>query len=118
MPKRAAAAVFTLIAATMFAAGCSKNRAPAGVARESDFARTYAELMLLQEQEKMTLHVSDSLYRKHADSLLASRGTTREDVKKRSGELMKDDETWRAFLADVSVVFDSLKTARLQMPKR
>ncbi|HLP15895.1 MAG TPA: hypothetical protein VK470_06545 [Bacteroidota bacterium] len=115
LKRRAAAAVVFMILLAGTVGGCSKSRQTEQ--HDTRFSTVYAELMLLHEQEKSTPNTPDSLYQVHVRALFNSYGMTEDDFRKRSAELMKDDETWRAFLADVSMVFDSLKTARRQHPK-
>jgi hypothetical protein len=115
MLHRAAAA--PIVAAFLLFAvlpGCSKSR-PAEA--DKHFTTLYAEFMLLNEQEKMTHPVPDSAYRAHAAALLGHYGVTEAEFRKRSDEMMKDDREWRDFLGRVSLVFDSIKTARAQQPK-
>jgi hypothetical protein len=115
MPKRPATAL--LFAALLMAAavtGCSTHRK---TDPDSGFTLLYAELMLLNEQERFTHVVPDSTYQQHTSALLARYGTTEEEFRKRSNELMKDDRAWRDFLGRVSLVFDSVKTARALPPK-
>jgi hypothetical protein len=113
--RRAAAAIVYLILAAGMVGGCSKSRQTEQP--DSRLSTVYAELMLLHEQDKSNPNTPDSLYQVHAHALFNAYGMTEDDFRKRSAELMKNDETWRAFLADVSLVFDSLKTARRQHPK-
>jgi hypothetical protein len=112
MLKRAAAAFIfaAFIAACGIAPGCSKAK-PAN--RDTKFTTLYAELMLLHEQDKFKDHQPDSLYQVHVRGLLSSYGMTEDEFRKKSAVLMKDDEAWRAFLSDVSLTFDSLRTARI-----
>jgi hypothetical protein len=115
MHKRAAATVWLIgLAAALALGGCTK---PKPVEHDTQFAVVYAELMLLQEQDKTTLHVPDSLYHVHVQGILKSHGMSEDSFRNKSALLAKDNESWRGFLADVSLVFDSLRTARQQPPK-
>jgi len=118
MIKTAAAAISIALALVLAAAspGCSPRHA---AATDEQFTVLYAELMLLQEAEKSPA-VTDSAYRHHAAEVLTRNGTTEEEFRNRSAVLMEDDQAWREFLGRVSLVFDSIKTARAlpvkQMP--
>ncbi len=117
MTKTGAAAVSIALACAIAAfPGCSERRP---VATDEQFTVLYAELMLLQEHERPPA-VTDSAYRHHASALLMRNGTTEEEFRNRSTLLMGDDREWRDFLGRVSLVFDSIKTARAlpvkQMP--
>jgi len=118
MIKTAAAAIWIALALVFVAActGCSPRRA---AATDEQFTVLYAELMLLQELERSPA-VTDSAYRHHAEALLTRNGTSEEEFRNRSALLMEDDREWRNFLGRVSLVFDSIKTARAlpvkQMP--
>ncbi len=115
MPKRHAAAAILFV---LFAAATVSGCAPRSHAEaDGGFTVLYAELMLLNEQERSTPAVSDSAYRRHAADLLAQHGTSDTEFKIKSEMLMQDDRAWRDFLGRVSLVFDSVKTARALPPK-
>jgi hypothetical protein len=116
LPKRhvTTAILFVLFAAAAVP-GCSQRR---GAEADNGFTVLYAELMLLNDQERSAPAVSDSAYRRHAADILTAHGTTRADFTMKSNVLMQDDRAWRDFLGRVSLVFDSLKTVRALPPKQ
>ena len=114
MPQRAVAAVLLTLLLAAAVPGCTSRRQ---ADTDKEFTIVYAELMLLNEQEKIVHGLPDSAYHVKSDSLLMKHGMTEKEFKQRSDVLMKDDLAWRDFLGGVSLAFDSIKTARSRPPR-
>ena len=113
LKRAAAAAVITALLLTAAGPGCAERRHADVDAR---MAVVYAELMLLHEPDNAGRTLPDSLYRRRAADVLARNGTNEQEFRQRSELLMRDDHAWREFLGRVSLVFDSIKTARFAPP--
>jgi len=93
--------------------GCnSKNTAP----YDPSFVRTFAELSLMYEKEKMVNRVPDSLYQLKVAGFLSGKGLTREEFKKKVESLSAEDEIWKNFIQDVTKSMDSIKAAAGKQP--
>ncbi|MBW7889089.1 MAG: hypothetical protein H3C35_12150 [Bacteroidetes bacterium] len=79
---------------------------------DSSLVKTYAELSLLYEKEKMTEKISDSLYQIKVAEFFTKKGMKESDFRRQSEELMEDYKTWKLFLTDVSRALDSLKAVK------
>ena len=93
--------------------GCdSKNAAP----YDPSFVKTFAELSLLYEKERMVNRVPDSLYQIKVAGFLSGKGMTREEFKKKVESLSADNEIWKNFIQDVTKSMDSIKAAATKLP--
>jgi len=85
---------------------------PAAKKYSPELVHTYAELLVLHEQEKIAGTTSNSLYKIKVKSLFAARKINEEEFQRRIVGLSNDDVAWRDFLNDATVAIDSIKTAK------
>lgn len=93
--------------------GCDSKNAPP---YDPSFVKTFAELSLLYEKEKMVNRVPDSLYQVKVTGFLSGRGMTNEEFKMKVESLSADDEIWKNFIQDVTKSMDSIKAAANKLP--
>ena len=74
--------------------------------------RTYAELLVLHEKEKLAGSTPDSLYAMRVKDFFAARKINEDEFQRRIGEISRNDIAWRAFLNDATVATDSIKAAK------
>lgn len=86
--------------------------APAAKKYPTELVRTYAELLVLHEKEKIAGNTPDSLYTSKVESFFAARKIDEEEFQRRIVDLSHDDVAWRGFLNDATVAMDSIKTTR------
>ncbi len=79
---------------------------------DKNFVQLFAEVSLFYEKNKIELKETDSLYQIKIRQFLSQKGTTEEQFRKQSENLMNDYKQWQKFLQDVSKTVDSLKAIR------
>ena len=90
-------------------AGCST---PAPKKFSSALVRTYAELLVLHEKEKIVGSTPDSLYRFNVKEFFAARKINEEDFQKKITEISRNDVAWREFHMEATAAVDSIKAAK------
>ena len=98
-----------LIITVPFFLGCSTSPAKK---YSADLVRTYAELLVFHEKEKMVGTTSDSLYQNKLKEFFAKRKMDKEEFEKQIVELSRNDEPWRSFLMEATVALDSIKSVK------
>ncbi|GEM_PF-2734383 len=89
--------------------GCST---PAPKKFSNELVHVYAELLALNEKEKISGSVPDSAYRREVREFFAARKIDEGDFQRQVGEISRDDVTWRDFLTKTIAALDSIKAAR------
>jgi len=77
-----------------------------------ELVRTYAELLILHEKEKIAGNTPDSVYTMKVKSFFAERKLNEEEFQRRIADLSYNDVAWRGFLNDATVAVDSIKAAK------
>jgi hypothetical protein len=89
--------------------GCSS---PAPKKISSALVRTYAELLVMHEKEKIVGSTPDSLYRLNVKEFFAARKINEEDFQKEVTQISRNDVAWRVFLNEATAAVDSIKAAK------
>jgi hypothetical protein len=74
--------------------------------------RTYAELLVFHEKEKMIGTMSDSLYRRRLKDFFAERKIDEGEFRNQITRISRDDVAWRLFLNEATAAVDSIKSAK------
>ena len=75
---------------------------------------TYAELSILNETEKMTNKITDSLYQIKVKEFFEKKGVTEDAFKEEITVVEKDNVEWKEFVQQVSTAVDSLKSHKIK----
>jgi hypothetical protein len=100
---------FFLALLILIFSGCSSRHSSSP---DKKIVRTYAELTLLYEKEKMANKVSDSLYQIRVNEFFAARNLDETEFKKEVDFYLADGKSAKVFLAEVTEVLDSLSRRR------
>lgn len=76
-----------------------------------EFVKTFVDLTMLYERNKMEQKLPDSTYKVSVQEFFTSRGLDQEGFKKQVEVLSNDAEVWKLFIGDVTKRIDSLKQA-------
>ena len=77
-----------------------------------ELVRTYAELLVLHDKEKISGNTTDSMYTIKVKNLFAARKINEEEFQLRITDLSHDDVAWRGFLNEATVAMDSIKAVK------
>jgi len=72
----------------------------------------YAELLALNEKEKISGSTLDSTYRREVEEFFSAKRMDEENFRKQVIEISHDDLAWRDFLSKSMTVLDSIKAAK------
>ena len=97
-----------LIAAWLFP-GCAPDPPPK---YSHEIVRTYAELIVFHEKQKLVWMIPDTLYRERLKDFFAERKTDEGKFKDQITQISRDGTTWRVFLNEVTAAVDSIKSAK------
>jgi len=89
--------------------GCKKKHPSL---KDHNLVVTYAELSILNENEKMVKKATDSLYQIKVKEFFANKGVTEDAFKEEITGVEKDNVEWREFIQQVSTAVDSLKALK------
>ena len=89
--------------------GCNT---PAPKQFSPELVRVYAELLALNEKEKISASTPDSLYRLKVKEFFEIRKIDEEGFQKQISDVSRDDAAWREFLIKATAALDSIKAAR------
>ena len=85
---------------------------PAQKKYPNELVRTYAELLVLHEREKIGGNTPDSLYQVKVKDFFAVRNKNEEEFQKRVADISRDDVAWRSFLTEATSLMDSIKATK------
>jgi hypothetical protein len=89
--------------------GCSSRNSSSP---DTAIVRTYAELTLLYEKEKMANKISDSLYQIKVKDFFAGRNLYEDNFRNEVDFYLSDGKSAKIFLAEVTGVLDSIARRR------
>jgi len=91
--------------------GCKKKHPSL---KDHNLVVTYAELSILNENEKMVNKITDSLYQIKVTEFFEKKGITEDAFKEEITGVEKDNVEWREFIQQVSTSVDSLKSFKIK----
>lgn len=102
------------VLAFIFCTGIALRSCGTPVAKKypPELVRTYAELLVLHEKEKIAGNTSDSAYIIKVQELFTARKINEEEFQRRIADLSHDDVAWRGFLNEATVAVDSIRAAK------
>ena len=109
MPDRPVPVLALLAFAAMLSSGCTGETAPKYTHAT---VRTYAELLLFHEKQKMIGMIPDSTYQNRLRIFFAERKIDERDFENQITQISRDGTAWRSFLAEATVVVDSIRTTK------
>ncbi len=98
-----------LFAAAALTHGCTAETPPQ---YSHVVVRTYAELLVFHEKEKMLGMIPDSLYQKRLKDFFAERRIDEGEFKNQITQISRDGAAWRAFLNEATAAVDSIKSVK------
>ncbi|MGA7160423.1 MAG: hypothetical protein WBZ48_05435 [Bacteroidota bacterium] len=109
MYTRLSFATILILSSLLATEGCNT---PVPKRFSSELVRVYAELLALNEKEKISANTPDSLYRLKVKELFEARKIDEEDFQKEIRDISRDDAAWRDFLIKTTAALDSIRAAR------